>query len=397
MATRSIPDEIVHQIRQTANIVQLASHLGYNATKRGSSYFIVCPFHADSSDDGGSCVLNVPSYSERRSRGDGNWFKCFGSCGLTGSVFTFYCLHHGWPTDGFWFQRAVQEVADIFGMGHIVPEVSSTNDRRIRMRQLFESVGLDFCGPTFIQSPERDDPGYCDTWTLKSRASDRLPAGLLQAPGAADERDLFESAPKNEPLVFWPLIDRREPVRYPVRVVLVEALSVAAVIERHGLRTRGVLLYEEDLASAAQWQMSRNRAEFVDAVPDEPDTLPLIGARLAVESPLDWIRLSRAGYPVSWGLWQPGITPSRGPIRSVPPAVIPQMVTIHPGSGHTGPARMRKCVDPDQCWIPRSRELPHISSLAVLAPGRLRRALERWEHEVNGPDRQPLAAEAAPT
>src|SRR5690625_8030873 len=72
--SRTIPEELIEQIRQEHNIVEIIGE--YVQLKRqGRNYFGLCPFHDES----------TPSFSVTEEK---QIFHCFG-CGKGGNVYTF--------------------------------------------------------------------------------------------------------------------------------------------------------------------------------------------------------------------------------------------------------------------------------------------------------------------
>ena len=90
-----LTDEVINDIRDSANIVDVVKHY-INLTKKGRSYVGLCPFHDDHS----------PSLSVSE---DKQIYKCF-VCGNGGNVFTFVSNFKKIS-----FPEAVKEVADIIG------------------------------------------------------------------------------------------------------------------------------------------------------------------------------------------------------------------------------------------------------------------------------------------
>ena len=81
------PDELVEEIRAKNDIVDIVS--GYvKLTKKGSSYFGLCPFHNEKS----------PSFSVSPMK---QMYYCFG-CGAGGNVFSFFMNY-----ENFSFQEAL--------------------------------------------------------------------------------------------------------------------------------------------------------------------------------------------------------------------------------------------------------------------------------------------------
>lgn len=366
---RSIPDEVVRHVRVTARFSRVAQHLGYTLKRRGSRDFIVCPFHQDSSDDGGSCMLN----ESEQSMGEPNWFKCFG-CGASGSIFTFWCRHHGWPTTGKWFQRAVREIAAVFGVADMVPTTDGRDDTASRIRKRLQACERQLLNPAVISVPEVDDAAGCERWSLRSSRCEQLPEGLIGKPTPAEEDEDLFADPGDEPLVYIPLVPKGENVRYPLQVLIVAPLEVACVVERDGWRVRGILTTADDVDRVGSWSVVSNRPESLS--PNGNGALRLISARIGVESPLDYLRLNFAGYPCAWGVW--GLRPGEaltGPLQAIPTMTIPQITAVHTGKG--GVRRLRRALHESQNWLPREIRL-RCPDLQSLGAEELAAALDGW-------------------
>ena len=101
-------DDIIEEVRGRSDIVDVIS--GYvRLTRKGSSYFGLCPFHNEKS----------PSFSVSGSK---QMFYCFG-CGEGGNVFSFIMKY-----ENYTFPEAVKMLADRAGVQ--LPEVSMTSDER---------------------------------------------------------------------------------------------------------------------------------------------------------------------------------------------------------------------------------------------------------------------------
>ncbi len=90
------PDDIIEEVRSRSDIVDvIGSHV--KLTKKGNSYFGLCPFHNEKS----------PSFSVSR---DKQMYYCFG-CGAGGNVFTFVMEYENYS-----FVEAVKYLADRAGI-----------------------------------------------------------------------------------------------------------------------------------------------------------------------------------------------------------------------------------------------------------------------------------------
>ena len=101
-------DDIIEEVRGRSDIVDVIS--GYvRLTRKGSSYFGLCPFHNEKS----------PSFSVSGAK---QMFYCFG-CGEGGNVFSFIMKY-----ENYTFLEAVQMLADRAGIK--LPEVSMSPEER---------------------------------------------------------------------------------------------------------------------------------------------------------------------------------------------------------------------------------------------------------------------------
>ena len=101
-------DDIIEEVRGRSDIVDVIS--GYvRLTRKGSSYFGLCPFHNEKS----------PSFSVSGSK---RMFYCFG-CGEGGNVFSFIMKY-----ENYTFPEAVKMLADRAGVQ--LPEVSMSPEER---------------------------------------------------------------------------------------------------------------------------------------------------------------------------------------------------------------------------------------------------------------------------
>jgi len=104
---RTIPEDIIQQIRERADIVETVSaYLRLN--KAGQNFKGLCPFHSE----------KTPSFTVSPSR---QMFHCFG-CGTGGDIFSFVM-----KIDGESFASAVRQIADRVGIQ--VPSVGMRQER----------------------------------------------------------------------------------------------------------------------------------------------------------------------------------------------------------------------------------------------------------------------------
>jgi DNA primase len=114
-----IPESIVAEIRQTANIVSVIGE--YVQLKRaGNNHVGLCPFHAE----------KTPSFSVNEQK---QMFKCFG-CGVGGNVYTFLMR-----LNNLSFPEAVKFLANRYGIQIPTDHLTNEQKRQLNERdQLFE-------------------------------------------------------------------------------------------------------------------------------------------------------------------------------------------------------------------------------------------------------------------
>ncbi len=112
-------DELIEEIRSRNDIVDVVSSY-VRLTKKGSTYFGLCPFHNEKS----------PSFSVTPAK---QMYYCFG-CGQGGNAFTFMMKH-----ENMTFTEAVKALADKAGIDLPEQEYSAEEKRKADMRtQLLE-------------------------------------------------------------------------------------------------------------------------------------------------------------------------------------------------------------------------------------------------------------------
>ena len=104
-------DDLVEEIRMKNDIVDVIS--GYvKLTRRGSSYFGLCPFHNEKS----------PSFSVSPGK---QMYYCFG-CGAGGNVFTFLMEY-----ENFTFVEALKFLADRAGVE--LPQMEYSKEAKLSL------------------------------------------------------------------------------------------------------------------------------------------------------------------------------------------------------------------------------------------------------------------------
>ena len=111
-----ISEQIIEQIRSTADIVEVVS--GYEQIKkRGRNFFGLCPFHGE----------KTPSFSVNMER---QIYKCFG-CGIGGGVINFIM-----EIEGMEFINALKHLADQYSIKVQIDETPGKSKNFIT--QLFD-------------------------------------------------------------------------------------------------------------------------------------------------------------------------------------------------------------------------------------------------------------------
>ena len=114
-----IPESIISEIRQTANIVSVIGEY-VQLKKAGNNHIGLCPFHAE----------KTPSFSVNEQK---QMFKCFG-CGVGGNVYTFLMRQNNLS-----FPEAVKLLADRYGIQIPTGHLTDEQKRQLNERdQLFE-------------------------------------------------------------------------------------------------------------------------------------------------------------------------------------------------------------------------------------------------------------------
>jgi DNA primase len=114
-----IPETIVAEIRQAANIVSVIGEY-VQLRKAGNNHIGLCPFHSE----------KTPSFSVNEQK---QMFKCFG-CGIGGNVYTFLMNHNNLT-----FPEAVKYLGNRYGIQIPTNHMTAEQKRQLNERdQLFE-------------------------------------------------------------------------------------------------------------------------------------------------------------------------------------------------------------------------------------------------------------------
>lgn len=121
-------DDLIEEIRSRNDIVDVVSSY-VRLTKKGSTYFGLCPFHNEKS----------PSFSVTPSK---QMYYCFG-CGQGGNAFTFVMKH-----ENMTFTEAVKHLADKVGIDlpeqEYTPEDRKKADMRTQLLEIHKEAALYF-------------------------------------------------------------------------------------------------------------------------------------------------------------------------------------------------------------------------------------------------------------
>ncbi len=112
---RSIPDDIVEQIRERADILEIISEY-LTISKQGRNYTGLCPFHSE----------KTPSFSVNR---DKQMYYCFG-CGAGGDIFSFIM-----NKDKLTFPEVVEKLARKYHIELPKEELSPEQLQKIKRKQ----------------------------------------------------------------------------------------------------------------------------------------------------------------------------------------------------------------------------------------------------------------------
>ena len=143
LLARFIPESIVADIRQAANIVNVIGEY-VQLKKAGNNHVGLCPFHAE----------KTPSFSVNEQK---QMFKCFG-CGIGGNVYTFLMNHNNMT-----FPEAIKYLGNRYGIQIPTSHMSAQQKRQLNERdQLFEinQIALSFFQNQLISSVGKNVQKY---------------------------------------------------------------------------------------------------------------------------------------------------------------------------------------------------------------------------------------------
>ncbi len=140
-------DEIIEEVRLKNDIVDVIS--GYvKLTKKGSSYFGLCPFHNEKS----------PSFSVSR---DKQMYYCFG-CGAGGNVFTFLMEY-----EHYTFVEALKALAERAGVD--LPEIEYSREARAKADLKSKLLEINKLAAKFYYAQLKTEQGAQGYRYLKNR------------------------------------------------------------------------------------------------------------------------------------------------------------------------------------------------------------------------------------
>ena len=175
-------DDIIEEVRSKNDIVDVVSQY-VRLTKKGNSYFGLCPFHNE----------KTPSFSVTPSK---QMYYCFG-CGAGGNVFNFIMEY-----ENYTFGEALKHLADRAGVE--LPKIEYSREVRQKAQEKAELLEINKQAAQYFYYQLRTEKGQTGLDYLKNRGlseetmrkfglgySDRAGGGLyryLKAKGYPDDR-----------------------------------------------------------------------------------------------------------------------------------------------------------------------------------------------------------------
>lgn len=175
-------DDIIEEVRSKNDIVDVVSQY-VRLTKKGNSYFGLCPFHNE----------KTPSFSVTPSK---QMYYCFG-CGAGGNVFNFIMEY-----ENYTFGEALKHLADRAGVE--LPKIEYSREVRQKAQEKAELLEINKQAAQYFYYQLRTEKGQTGLAYLKNRGlseetmrkfglgySDRAGGGLyryLKAKGYPDDR-----------------------------------------------------------------------------------------------------------------------------------------------------------------------------------------------------------------
>ena len=175
-------DDVIEEVRTKNDIVDVVSQY-VKLTRKGSSYFGLCPFHNE----------KTPSFSVTPAK---QMYYCFG-CGAGGNVFNFIMEY-----ENYTFGEALKHLADRAGVE--LPKMEYSKEVRQKAQEKAELLEINKQAAQYFYYQLRTDKGYRGYEYLKDRGlsdetmrkfglgySDKFSDGLyrfLKSKGYSDER-----------------------------------------------------------------------------------------------------------------------------------------------------------------------------------------------------------------
>jgi len=143
-----IPDEVIEEIRQRADIIEVISDY-VTLKKAGTNYKGLCPFHQE----------KTPSFTVSQEK---QLFHCFG-CGIGGNIFTFFMKY-----EQVAFAEAARALAQRYGITIPAVKVTAQDQRKENLRQI-NAVALDF----YVRELKQEKEGKVARGYLERRGIER--------------------------------------------------------------------------------------------------------------------------------------------------------------------------------------------------------------------------------
>ena len=144
-------DDIIEEVRQKNDIVDVVSQY-VKLTRKGSSYFGLCPFHNE----------KTPSFSVTPGK---QMYYCFG-CGAGGNVFTFLMEYEHYS-----FVEALKYLADRAGVELPEPEYSGEAKKRADTKAILLEINKAAAQYFYVQLL-RPQGGHALTYLKDRKLSD---------------------------------------------------------------------------------------------------------------------------------------------------------------------------------------------------------------------------------
>lgn len=311
--------EDVKRVRDEANIIEISKFFQLNVSKKGKTYFVPCPFHADWEGDGGSCALNP----EIRA------YHCF-ACGAKGNTIDFvegvFGLHSATS-----YSDAVRRTHEICGMTFPLRLAKHSSSTHNLLHEFLEE--------NFGEYDEIENEAYLIRET----------ADLARFP--QDAKDKFHKVYTGK-------------VCFPVVCAYSRVCDSFVLIERNSKKYIGLFCAE---SKHLDFSITTTRGKFSTGLalngkpsPDE-EAYPLFETYLNFENPLDYeIALSNE-IPAKFGVWAIN---TKFPKFKVQNGHIPCMIQVHFGDSPSSIQRFQESITP--YWLAMQAHFAEVESLCQL-------------------------------